>query len=405
MKRFLIVGAIALLFFTACPPVALNTARIAYFNDQDFEHAKEACLQGIETDPTNWELYAILGGSEVGLNNWLSAADALTKAFEIDSTKMLGWIATQEGWKYYFQPFYYAARELSEEENFEKSLAHLMYAERLDPTDGRTYTLKGVILQQQGEVEKSREEFKKALDKDPKNPDVHFLIGKTWFEAKEYDSSLVYYTNAVEHYEDKYEKERKLIFRNLPASDRAVEHEILALWGIDDDKLDELLTVVLDLEGGLKQNQRILDNYIKAVDGYSQSYYFIGMSQLNLENFEEAYEGFKMSLEIVPDELNALYFAGEALIRLERYDEAKGFLKRATELKEDDLFSWWYIGVIEMQQKNYQEAIKIFEGKVLILDEKNIDALTNLSYCYRELGNNQKAYEYLMKADKLQKEQ
>jgi tetratricopeptide (TPR) repeat protein len=248
-------------------------------------------------------------------------------------------------------------------------------------------------------------EFKKALDKDPKNPDVHFLIGRTWFEAKEYDSSLVYFSNAVEHYKGKYEKERKLVFRNLPSPDRDIEHEILVLWGVDENQLNELLTVKLGLEGGLKQHQRILDNYIKAADGYSQSYYFLGMSQLNLEAFEEAYEALNMSLEIVPGEINALYFAGDALIRLERYDEAKEFLKRAVEIKDDDLFSWWYLGVIEMQQENYQEAIKIFEGKVLVLDEKNIDALTNLSYCYRELGNNQKAYEYLMKADKLQKEQ
>jgi tetratricopeptide (TPR) repeat protein len=405
MKKFLIVGAIALILFTACPPVALNTARIAYFNDQDYVHAKEACLTGIETEPDNWELYAILGGSEIGLNNWGPAADALTRAFEIDSTKFLGWIAGQEGWKYYYQPFYYAARDLSEEQSFDKALSHLNYAERLDPSDGRTFTLKGVILQQQGEVEQSRLEFTKALEKDPKNPDVHFLIGKTWFESKEYDSSTIYFGNAVEHYKAKYEKERKLVFRNLPAPDRDIEHEILALWGANSEQLDELITVTLALEGGLKQNQRILDNYIKAADGYSQSHYFQGMSHLNLERFEDAYEALKMSLEIVPGEINALYFTGEALIRLERYDEAKEYLKRATELKEDDLFSWWYLGVIEMQQENYKEAIKIFEGKVLVLDEKNIDALTNLSYCYRELGNNQKAYEYLMKADKLQKEQ
>jgi len=149
MKRFLIVGVIALIFFTACPPVALNTARIAYFNDQDYEHAREACLQGIETDPGNFELYAILGGSEIGLNNWDAAAEALARAFEIDSTKTLAWIATQDGWKYYYQPFYYAARNLSDEEVFDKAVLYLRYAERLDPTDGRTYTLRGVIYQQQ----------------------------------------------------------------------------------------------------------------------------------------------------------------------------------------------------------------------------------------------------------------
>jgi tetratricopeptide (TPR) repeat protein len=405
MTRFLIVGVIALILFTACPPVALNTARIAYFNDQDYIHAREACLQGIETDPNNFELYTILGGSEIGLSNWDAGAEALTRAFEIDSTKTIAWIASQDGWKYYYQPFYYAARDLSDTENYEKALSYLQYAERLDPTDGRTYTLRGVIYQQQGQIDDSRMEFRKALDKDPKNPDVHFLIGKTWFDSKEYDSSAVYFGNAIEHYKTKYEKERKLIFRNLPVPDKDIEHEILTLWGKNDAKLDTLIMVKLGLEGGLQQNKRTFDSFIKAADGYSKSYYFLGMSQLNLKKYEEAYNALKMSLDIVPDDLNALFFTGEALIRLEKYDDAKGYFKRATEIKDDDLFSWFYVGVIEMQQKNYKEAIKIFEGKVLVLDEKNIEAMTNLSYCYRETGNNQKAYEYLMKADKLQKEQ
>jgi len=231
------------------------------------------------------------------------------------------------------------------------------------------------------------------------------LIGKTWFETKEYDSSTVFFGNAIEHYKAKYEKERKLIFRNLPAPDKDIEHEIIALWGRNDAQLDTVIMIKLGLEGGLTSNQRILDNFIKATDGYSKSYYFLGMSHLNLKEYEDATAALKMSLDIVPDDLNALFFTGEALIRLEKYDEAKEYFARATKIKEDDLFSWWYLGVIEMQQKNYKEAIKIFEGKVLVLDEKNIDAMTNLSYCYRETGNNQKAYEYLMKADKLQKEQ
>lgn len=405
MKRFLILGVIAMIFYTACPPVALNTARIAYFNDQDFERAKEACLQGIETEPGNFELYAILGGCETGLSNWDAAADALTKAFKVDSTKTLAWIASQDGWKYYYQPFYYSARNHFDEKAYDKALSYLVYAERLDPVDGRTYTLRGALYQQEGEIEKSQAEYRKALDKDPKNPDVHFLIGKSWFETKEYDSSAVFFSSAIEHYKAKYEKERKLIFRNLPAPDKAIENEILALWGKDNTKLDEVISVKLGLEGGLKQNQRTLDNYIKSIDGYSQSYYFLGISHHNLEAYEKALEALNKSLDIVPDDLNAIFFAGEVLIRMEKYEEAREYFSRATKLKDDDLFSWWYLGVTEMQMKNYEEAIKIFEGKVLVLDEKNIEALTNLSFCYRELGNKQKALEYLMKADKLQKEQ
>jgi tetratricopeptide (TPR) repeat protein len=58
-----------------------------------------------------------------------------------------------------------------------------------------------------------------------------------------------------------------------------------------------------------------------------------------------------------------------------------------------------------MQKKEYQRAVDIYENKVLALEPKNIDAMTNLAYVYREMGNTKKALEWLTKAEKLQKEQ
>ena len=42
--------------------------------------------------------------------------------------------------------------------------------------------------------------------------------------------------------------------------------------------------------------------------------------------------------------------------------------------------------------------------QVLALEPENVDAMTNLAYVYREMGNNKKALEWLTKAEKLQKE-
>ncbi|MCK4452839.1 tetratricopeptide repeat protein, partial [candidate division WOR-3 bacterium] len=78
---------------------------------------------------------------------------------------------------------------------------------------------------------------------------------------------------------------------------------------------------------------------------------------------------------------------------------------KITEMKDDDLYAWFYIAVCSTQLKDYNKAIDIYEGKVLVLDPKNIDAMTNLAYVYREMGNNNKSFEYLQKAEKLQKEQ
>jgi len=57
----------------------LNTARIAYFNEQDYERARAACLRGIELAAGHFELHVILGGSEMGLANWQAAASVFEK--------------------------------------------------------------------------------------------------------------------------------------------------------------------------------------------------------------------------------------------------------------------------------------------------------------------------------------
>ena len=88
-----------------------------------------------------------------------------------------------------------------------------------------------------------------------------------------------------------------------------------------------------------------------------------------------------------------------------KFDEAIGYFAKITELKEDDVYAWFYLGVSYTQKKEYQKAVDMYENKVLMLDPENLDAMTNLAYVYREMGNNKKALEWLTKAEKLQKEQ
>ena len=70
--------------------------------------------------------------------------------------------------------------------------------------------------------------------------------------------------------------------------------------------------------------------------------------------------------------------------------------------KSDDIFAWFYLGICYTQLKEYKKAIDIYENKVLQLNPENIDAMTNLAYIYSEIGNSEKALEYLRKVEQLQ---
>jgi len=48
-----------------------------------------------------------------------------------------------------------------------------------------------------------------------------------------------------------------------------------------------------------------------------------------------------------------------------------------------------------MRLKKYEQAIHALENKVLHIDPAYVSAMQNLAFIYRELGDNQKSFDYL----------
>jgi tetratricopeptide (TPR) repeat protein len=405
MKKGIFLLTLIFLFL-GCPSAPLNTARIAYFNEQDYEHAKAACLNGIKTEPEQFEYYCILGGSEIGLGNWQSAAEAFVQAFERDSSKTTDWLDKQEGNQgYYYQGIYNAARDLYGEKKYEKALAYLGYAALIDPTDVRTFTLKGAMQYIIGNKEEANREYQKALKIDPKNPDVHLLIGKSLFENKKFTGAITYFGSAIKHYNPQYTRVKKILFQNLAEINEAIEHEIIRLWAAKNEKeLDKLVREKLGFSSGLSAQERNIDKLYKITDGIAHAYYFQGMSYYYLKNDSLALQNLHLCLNLMPDDLDALFYCGEILIRFKKFKDAISKFQKITESMPEDFAAWFYLGVCYSEVKDYQKAIKIYEEKALPLQPDNIDLMTNLAYAYREVGNNKKAFEYLMEADALKKE-
>ncbi len=387
--------------------VYLNTARIAYYNERDYERAKKACLAGIKAGKENFELYGILGGSEIGLSNWQAASEALIKAFGIDSVKTIEWIGERGGGEnYFYQAFFFSARELYDEEQYEDVLKNLGYAQLLIPGDIRIYILKGAAYYKLGNREAANKEYKRALDIDPENPDVYFLIGKSLYENREFDSSIVYFDNAVKYYDFVYDRKAKIIFQNLPSIDKKLSRKIIILYAEQRmDELDQLLKTDLEFDEGLNVHQQTVVQFFKAAEDLARSYYFAGMAYYNLQEDSLALMNLLKSLEAKPIDLDALYFAGEIEVKLGDYQDAIGHFERLTQLKQDDLAAWFYLGVCYTQLKEYEKAIDVYENRVLQIDPKHIDTMRNLAFIYSELGDKEKSREYIRRVKELQKQE
>jgi tetratricopeptide (TPR) repeat protein len=399
-----IIMVVVCYFSLGFPFVHLNTARIAYFQESDFERAKKACLAGIDAEENNFELYAILGGSEIGLGNWYDASGALISALSIDSTATFEWIKEKGGGEqYFYQAFYFSARELFDEEQYDGALKHLDYAQLLDPTDIRTYLLRGAILYKLDKWEDAHNQYQKVIEQDPENPDIHFLIGRALFDSKQFDGSLTYFDNAAKYYKSKYNRIAMVVFQNVPDIDVTVSHKIMELWAAQQiHELDKLIKEDLLYEGGIDAQKGTIEQYYTTTDNLAQSYYFSGMSDYYLKHDSLALEKLLMSLDFNPHDLDALYFTGEILAKFAQYQEAVEYFEWTTELKKNDVYAWFYLGVCYTQLKQYEKAINAYENNVLVLDPENINAMTNLAYVYSEIGNTDKSLEYLTRARELQ---
>jgi len=405
MKQ-LIVLALILIFFVGCPSAPKNSARI-YIEQQNYERAKEQISIGLKDTPNDYELYVLLAKAEIGLSRWIEASKAFEDGIAIDSAKTINWLlGDTKNISAYRQAFYNAALTLREEKKYERALRDLGYAKILDPNDVNIYILEGGLYSELGNSEMASKAYAKALSLDPENPYAYFLIGKEFYDKRMYDSSVVRFNKAVEYFKIRHERDAKMLFQNLPEIDKNLAHKIITLWSQKkNDELDELIKVQLGIDAGLNAMRERVERFYKTTDGLAQSYYLLGMAHYNLMDNALALENIQKSLEVLPDDLDALFYAGEILIKMERFKDALSKFERITQLKEGDVYAWFYSAVCHSQVKDYKKAIDIYEGKVLELDPENIDALTNLAYCYRELGNNKKALEYLMKAAELQKEQ
>lgn len=403
--KFLPTTALGIFCFSsiAYASVELNTARIAYYNLRNCERARNACLQGIEKGQQHWELYAILSGCELDAGRWQDAADAIIHALEIDSTSTFDWVTNRGGGdQYFFQAFYFFARELFDDVHYEKALGYLDYAELFDPLNTDVYILRGAILHKSGRFEEANRQYQRVHDLDPEDPDINFLIARALFEADAYENSIPYLLEAIQNYIKEYDRIMLVIFQHVPEVDSALVQELVRVWARQDyGALDLLLKEELQFDRGVDVHEATIKEFYRISMDLARTHYFTGMAHRELDNDSLGLLHLMKSLEFNPDDVNALYYTGEISVQCALFDQAAPYLEQATALQPEDLHTWFYLGVCYAQAGEYKEAIDVFENQVLRLDPENIEALTNLVYVYGEIGNHDKAIEYTLQLNQL----
>ena len=137
---------------------------------------------------------------------------------------------------------------------------------------------------------------------------------------------------------------------------------------------------------------------IDALNGKSYALYLKALNMSHPGFLYDSVHGYEKTLQVDPENFNALVGIASSLSALERYDEATEYYLNALSLDPDHinvkngLFSLWIkLGNNEARSFYFDNAIDYFD-KVLKIDPDNLEALLAKASSYAEWGKSEEKY-------------
>jgi len=129
----------------------------------------------------------------------------------------------------------------------------------------------------------------------------------------------------------------------------------------------------------------------------AKEYFLEGCAFLEVEDFSQAENNFKKSLELIPDRASTLTNLSVAQLRLKKYPEAKATAQKAILVGSDNSEAYLNLGLIEKELKNYDAALKFFD-KAISLSPNYYETFSNKGNVLNELKRYDEAIAHYDKA-------
>ncbi len=225
-----------------------------------------------------------------------------------------------------------------------------------------------------------------------KSPEPRALSGRAlcWWERADYGRALADLERAVKA---DGENENLLVLRSQLKSEIASMHRAgyrasdrLRWYGIDDPARDWGGEAVADLTRA-----------VALKPGAPQLYVERALTHLYRDDYAAALADCDRALELGRDDSETRTHRALALFNLDRPEEASADARLALDLGHKDAWPRLILGWIAAAGENYRGAMAHFRD-ALATDRKNYHALSNIGRCYTELGDFNKASDFIDRA-------
>ena len=296
----------------------------------------------------------------------------------------------------------------------------------------------GRLLMQQKHYEEALKYFRKALDLNPKDHELLYVVGVLALQTKDWDlarstweqlrdnpryhkeEEAWYFLGQLEELRgnlkqatENYSKVKAGRLRNDAQIRTAIltgklgnleeSHELFnALRLTDPDQAVQIYITEAQLLKDLHKPESALKIYDEAINAYPQDadlLYARGLLAADLGDIEKAETDFKAALAIKPDDSDALNALGYTLAdQTDRYEEAYAYVKKALELDPESPAILDSMGWVLFRMKEYSEALKYLRLAAEKLDDPEIFA--HLGEALWTTGAKKEARDILDKASK-----
>jgi tetratricopeptide (TPR) repeat protein len=260
----------------------------------------------------------------------------------------------------------------------------------LDQGYAPAYFYKGVVLQQQGDIEAARRHFEQALQLNPADREVSEVLGSFYI-----DNDLIEY--AEQYFSEVYRSDslspQNYFYKAKIASRRDDNQNAIALYekaisesggNYAEAYLNE--AVLLKREGRFNEAIEAYKRAIGLRDNYQEAWYNLALTYRAIGENKEAIRCYERAIEIDPTATKAMYNLAIVLNDEGFSAKALDLWKRIIAIDPDYVKAWYNLGLYQLRDENYAESVATYR-QMLERFPTYAKAWYNLGLALKETGD------------------
>ena len=221
------------------------------------------------------------------------------------------------------------------------------------PNSVDAFVIMGNVWEGHGDAIEAVRFLKKALEIDPKRPDVYKSMGWFAMQKGQYEQAIAYWRKALE------------INAQIPDIHNSIA---MALMGL----------------GKQRESIEELEKDIQITPNPVFSYFMLGQGYLQQKEYEKARKNYEKAIALRPDYTNAYYSLFTVCMRLEQRAKAQEYMAVFRKLKAEDM------KILKDRNEVFEDLVNMRKGAS--------ETYTHAGKMYQDNGNLQRAEELLKRA-------